>query len=111
MHHQLYLTGKLGGNPMPGQTSKGKLMVKVLLEAELVRETRPGEFTSEAVAPPVTFSSYPAEQVRDLKRGDQLTIGCHLQGTKFQPDQGAVKHGVQIIADAVFLPAKEGAYG
>src|SRR5215471_15666383 len=111
MQHQLYLTGKLAGNPVPGQTSKGKLMVKVLLETELVRETRPGEFQNEAVTLPVSCFSYPAEQVKNLKQGDQLTMGCHLYGTRFQPDDGAVKHGVQIIADAVFLPARERVYG
>lgn len=102
MTSQLYLSGRLARNPEPGTTKKGKLWVKVLLESSLVRETRPGELQTESVTVPVSFFSRPAEQVKNLKTGDTLTVGCHLYGTRFEGDSGT-KHGVQLIADVVVI--------
>ena len=48
MYSQIYLTGHLADNPEIGETRKGRLFVKILLEAEVVRETRPGEFQAES---------------------------------------------------------------
>jgi single-stranded DNA-binding protein len=107
MHSQLYLTGRLADNPEIGETKKGRLFVKLMLETESVRETRPGEFQSENTILPVSCFSEPAERVKELRRGDQLTIGTHLYGTEFKPDAGAIKRGIQLVADRVFLPAKD----
>jgi single-stranded DNA-binding protein len=103
LHSQLYLSGRLVSNPEVGQTKKGKPLVKLVLETSLSRETRPGETQTESVNLPITLFAQPAEQVKDLKKGDALTIGAHLYGTEFQPAEGAIKRGVQIIADVVFL--------
>jgi hypothetical protein len=77
-------------------------LVKIVLETVLIRETRPGETQTESVNLPITLFALPAEQVKDLHRGDALTVGVHLYGTEFQPADGAIKRGVQLIADAVF---------
>jgi single-stranded DNA-binding protein len=103
MHSQLYLSGRLAGNPELAQTKKGKLFVKLVLETSLIRETRPGETQTESVSLPITLFAGPAEQVKELHKGDPLTLGAHLYGTEFQAGDGVVKRGVQIIADAVFL--------
>jgi hypothetical protein len=100
MHSQLYLSGRLAGNPDLSQTRKGKLLVKLVLETSLIRETRPGDVQAESVNLPITLFSLPAEQVKDLQKGDPLTIGAHLYGTEFQTADRAIKRGVQIIADA-----------
>jgi len=103
MHSQLYLSGRLAGNPDLSQTRKGKLLVKLVLETSLIRETRPGDVQTESVNLPITLFSLPAEQVKDLQKGDPLIIGAHLYGTEFQTADRAIKRGVQIIADAVSL--------
>jgi single-stranded DNA-binding protein len=107
MHCQLYLSGRLTDNPEIGETKKGRLWVKLLVEADLVRETKPGEFQSENIILPVSCFSEPAETAKALQRGDQLTIGGHLYGTEFKPEGGMVKRGIQLVADYVFLPAKK----
>jgi hypothetical protein len=56
---------------------------------------------------PISFFSYPAEQVKDFKGGDQLAVGCDLYGTKFDGDQGT-RHGVVVVADAVFFGTTAG---
>ena len=103
MTSQLYLSGRLVNNPELGQTKKGKSLVKLVLETSLSRETRPGEVQTESVNLPITLFAQPAEQVKDLHKGDSLTIGVHLYGTEYQPPDGPIKRGVQIIADVVFL--------
>ena len=87
MHSQIYLTGHLADNPEIGETRKGRLFVKILLEAEVVRETRPGEFQAESCILPVSCFSEPAETVKALRRGDQLTVGAHLYGTELSPSR------------------------
>jgi hypothetical protein len=39
--------------------------------------------------------------VKNLKRGDSLTIGAHLYGTRFDGQDGP-KYGVQLVGDAAF---------
>jgi hypothetical protein len=39
--------------------------------------------------------------VKDCRKGDFLTVGCHLYGTEFRPPDGTVNHGVKIIADRI----------
>src|SRR5262249_34988274 len=98
------LQGRLAVDPERGTTKKGRLWVKILLETSLVRETQPGQLQTESLTVPVSFFSQPAEQVKELKAGTALTVGCHLYGTRFESDSGT-KHGVQIIADVVYLNA------
>ena len=103
---QLYLQCRLAGNPEILETKTGKPMVQLLLVTQSVRESRPGEYQSESVTLPVLFFSGPAEQVKALKAGDQLSVGCHLYGTRFEGAEGT-KHGVKIVADAVFIANHE----
>ena len=101
MHSQLYLTGQLAADPELLQTKKGKLIVKLLLETEFIRQTTQGDFQPETVILPVNFFSREAEVVKDCRKGDFLVVGCHLYGTQFKVSDGIVKHGVQIIADHI----------
>jgi single-stranded DNA-binding protein len=103
MHSQLYLTGRLVSNPELSETKKGRLRAKLVLETNFARETRPGEYQTEVVVLPIQLFSLPAEQVKDLKEGDVLTVGAHVYGPEFQPPDGIVKRGIQLIADAVFI--------
>ena len=100
---QIYLQGRLLGKPEVSETKRGKKMVRVLLSTELVRETRRGAYQTESVTLPVLFFAGPAEVVKNLRTSDSLTIGAHLYGTRFESPEGTVKHGCQIIADAVFF--------
>jgi single-stranded DNA-binding protein len=105
MTSQLYLSGRLAGNPESGVTRKGKTWIKLLLETESIRETKPGEFQTESVILPVSCFARSAEQVKNLVHGPAITIGCHLYGTKFENDVGT-KYGVQLVADVVFTNSK-----
>src|SRR5215472_14025564 len=105
MHCQLYLSGRLAVDPEILRTRKDKLMVKVILETELVRPTTEGNYQSESVTLPVSFFNREAEAVRDCRRGDYLAVGCHLYGTEFKAPDGTVKRGVQIIADQILQGA------
>ena len=106
MHSQLYLSGRLAANPEVFATKKNKLWVKLLLETQLVRETSAGQFQSENVTLPVSFFAREAEAVRELVRGDSLTVGAHLYGTRFESDS-CIKYGCQIVADQVFVSLRE----
>jgi single-stranded DNA-binding protein len=103
MHSQLYVAGTLVADPELAQKKKQRLWVKLMLETRLVRETRPGEFQSELVILPVALFSHEAEKVKELRKGDSITLGAHLYGTEFQTSSGAIKRGIQLIADQVFL--------
>lgn len=105
MQSQLYIQGKVLSNPELGRTRKDRLWVKILLESELIRPDGRGGFQTEIVTLPVSFFSREAETVKGLKRGDHLTVGCHLYGTRYEGDTGT-KYGVQLIADAVFLASR-----
>jgi single-stranded DNA-binding protein len=103
MHCQLHLSARLTNDLELSETKKGRLMVRLLLETSLVRETTPGNYQTETVLLPVSLFSGPAEQVKGLHQGDTLSLGCHLYGSEFTTSEGVVKRGVQIIADAVFF--------
>src|ERR1700745_1499079 len=104
MHSQLYLTGKLASEPETGTTRKSnKLLVKLLLETELVRQPRPGEFQLESVLLPLSCFAWPAEVARSLHRGDSVMVGAHLYGTEFKTDDGTIRRGLSLIADSVVL--------
>jgi single-stranded DNA-binding protein len=103
MHCQIYLSGTLASDPQIEQTKKGKDFAKILIETNLVRETRPGEVQSESTVLPVSLFSGPAERVKTLHKGASLTIGTHIVGTRFQPSDGPIKYGCQLVADTIFL--------
>jgi single-stranded DNA-binding protein len=100
----IYLTGRLAADPVFTETQKGKTIVKVLLEVELVREISRGEFRAETHLLPVTLFSWVADQARTLRSGSAVTIAAHLNGTKFTQPSGEVSHGIQLIADALLFP-------
>ena len=97
---QLYLNGRLVADPERGQTKKGHLQVKILLATELVRKDGSG-FQAENVTLPVSFFGLEAEAVQGLVRGDWVTLGAHLYGTKYEAPDGRVSHGCRIVADQV----------
>jgi single-stranded DNA-binding protein len=99
----IYLTGRLAANPVFSETQKGKPMAKLLLEVELVREVTRGEFRAETHLLPVTLFSWVADQARALRNGSAVTIVTHLSGTKFTQPSGEVRHGVQLVADALLF--------
>jgi single-stranded DNA-binding protein len=99
----IYLTGRLVSDPVFSETAKGKTMAKLLLEAELVREVNRGEFRADTHVLPVLLFSRVAEQAQDLRNGSSVTIAARLNGTSFTLPSGEVRHGVQLIADALFF--------
>jgi single-stranded DNA-binding protein len=105
MQSQIYLSDRLVAQAELSQNKKGKLIVKLLLETELVRPTTQGAFQAEAVTIPVSFFSREAEAVRECQPGDYLVIGAHLYGTRFEAPDGSVKRGVQIVADQILQRA------
>jgi|SRR6516225_1680548 single-stranded DNA-binding protein len=107
MISQLYLAGRLAAAPEISQTKKGRLQVRLLLETELVRNNSDG-LKAESVIMPVSFFSREAEAVKDLVRGDSLTLGAHLYETRFEAPDGRVSHGVKIVADDVLGTRKGG---
>jgi hypothetical protein len=87
VHSQIYLSGILASEPEVGTTRKGdKLLVKLLLETELVRQVRPNEFQAESTLVPLSCFGWPAEVARSLHRGDSVLVGAHLYGTEFKTD-------------------------
>ena len=105
MQNQIYLRGRIVGNPELSQTKKGRLWVKLLLETSVVREIRPGVLESESTSVPISFFARPAEQVKDLHSGEELMVGAYLNGTEFR-NGDTVRHGVSVTADVVFIGKK-----
>ena len=95
---QLYLNGRLVADPERGQTKKGHLQVRLLLETELVRKDGSG-FQTENVVLPVVLFGHEAEAVQNLTQGDLVTLGVHLYGTRFEAPDGRVSHGCRVVAD------------
>jgi single-stranded DNA-binding protein len=108
MISQVYLSGRLGADPELSRTKKDHLQVKVLLQTELVRRDGSG-FQAENVTLPITCFAREAEVVQHLARGDQLTVGCHLYGTRFEATDGRVTYGCKIVGDQVLGLGKGGA--
>src|SRR5215831_13700563 len=106
MISQLYLSGSLAADSELGQTKKGHLQVKILLATELVRKDGTG-LQVENVTLPVSFFGPEAEAVQNLVRGDFITVGAHLYGTKYEAPDGRVTHGCRVVADNV-LGIKKG---
>jgi len=104
VHSQIYLSGILASEPEVGTTRKGdKLLVKLLLETELVRQVRPNEFQAESMLVPLSCFAWPAEVARSLHRGDSVLVGAHLYGTEFKTDDGTIRRGISLVADSVVL--------
>jgi single-stranded DNA-binding protein len=101
MHCELYLSGKLEAPPEIAVTKNGKEWLRLLLKVRQVREPRPGEFQTESVILPISCFSREASAVKNLRIGDPVIVGVHLQGTRFQPSDGPPKYGVQLVADEV----------
>ena len=100
----IYLSGRLVGDPVFSETSKGKPMCRLLIEVELVREVGRGEFRPETYPLPIIMFSWVADQARDLRRGDSVMVAARLNGTKFEKPGEEPKHGVQLIGEGLFFP-------
>jgi hypothetical protein len=105
MHSQLYLSGRHLTNPEIGTTKKGHPWIKLLLETELVKGDGHSGLSAETLIVPLSCFGRQAEAVKDLKTGNTLTTDCHLYGTKYEGQDGT-KHGIQLVADAVYLDRK-----
>jgi single-stranded DNA-binding protein len=106
MSTSILISGRLGFNPEIKQTRNEKLWARILVETAITREARKGEFVTESTLLPINCFARCAHQVKDLAAGAQLTVGCHLSGTKFDSNQGP-RYGVQLIADVVYIDASD----
>ena len=106
---QIHIRGKLISEPEIGRTKKDKLLVRLLVEVELVRQPLPGEFQIETTFIPVACFAREAERAQSLHRGDTIFCGCHLYGTAYDLPDGRVKRGLQLIADYLVIPEDSGA--
>jgi single-stranded DNA-binding protein len=98
----IFLSGSLIFKPELKETRNGKPWARILLEVESTREARKGEFVTETTIMPINCFALCCAQVKDLQRGDALTISCRLTGTKFESDSGT-KYGVQLVGEKAFL--------
>jgi single-stranded DNA-binding protein len=108
MRSEIYLTGRLAGDPEISQTKKGKPWIKLLVETERVSSDGRGGLETVWTILPVSCFSGEAQAAKDLQRGDSVTVACHLSGTSFAPAEGSVKYGVSIIADQIFINSRGG---
>jgi single-stranded DNA-binding protein len=99
----IYLTGKLVGDPFLGETQRGKPMCRLLLEIDLAREIGRGELQIETHRLPVVMYSRVANEARDLRRGDSVTVVARLNGTKFEKPGEETKHGLQLIGETLLF--------
>jgi single-stranded DNA-binding protein len=106
MHSQLHISGRLLSNPEISTTKKGHPWVRLLLETELVKGDGRSGHTAETLVLPLSCFGRQAETVKDLHAGNTLTAGCHLYGTKYEGQDGAVKHGIQLVADTIYIDRK-----
>jgi single-stranded DNA-binding protein len=104
MTNAIYVRGKLIGNPKISETKKGRPMVKVLVEIEQLRPVGRGEFKMELHQIPILAFSRCAEELRALPPGAEVVVDCHLSGTRYEEPGGEVRHGIQLVADAVSYP-------
>jgi single-stranded DNA-binding protein len=109
MTSTLYLHGKISGNHEIKRTKKDALWLKLFLEVELVRSDGRGGVKTESTVVPISCFSHEAEAVKDLRPGERLIVGCHLQGTEFTSPDGSTRRGVQLTADSIHVspPRKE----
>jgi hypothetical protein len=102
MHSQLYLSGRLLGNPEINTSKKGSPWVKILLETELVKSDGRSGLTQETIIVPSNCFGHPASTVKHLKAGDILTVGAHLYDSQYQSEAGT-RYGIQLVVDEVYV--------
>ena len=104
MTSQIYVDGRLSRNPEFSTTSNGKPMAKLLIETEVVRQVRRGEWQSEQHMIPITVYGWLVDTVRELHGNDRLSVCCHANGTAFTTASGEVNYGIRLIADSLTFP-------
>jgi hypothetical protein len=81
-------------------------MARGLLEVETKRKVGRDRWQPEMHTLPIIAYSWLAEGLVELPPGTSITVGCRLNGTKYEPpDGGEVRHGIQLIVDTVSVPA------
>jgi single-stranded DNA-binding protein len=101
----IYLQGRTVGKFSLSQTSKGTTVARGLLEVETIRKVGRDRWQPEIHILPIIAYSWLAEGLAELPLGTSITVGCRLNGTKYEPPEGGeVRHGVQLIVDAVSFP-------
>jgi hypothetical protein len=83
------------------RTRNGKPWVRILVEEE--REPESAQRTPNLL--PIAFFGRIAERAQELQAGDELTVGCRLQGTKYTTDSGETRHGCQLVGEQIFVAA------
>jgi single-stranded DNA-binding protein len=102
---EIYLQGHTVGKFSLSQTSKGTTVARGLLEVETIRKAGRDRWQPEMHTLPIIAYSRLAESFVELPPGTSNTVGCRLNGTKYQPpDGGEVRHGIQLIVDTVSFP-------
>jgi single-stranded DNA-binding protein len=104
MTSEIYVNGRLSRNPEVSVTAKGKPFAKLLIETDVVRQVRKGEYQSEQHLIPVTVYSWLVDQIKNLRGGDYLTVCTHASGTAFVTPNGETKYGCQLVATGISFP-------
>jgi hypothetical protein len=107
MTSQIYLHGRLQGNPEIASTKKGAPWIRLLLETELHRPDGRSSVQTETVVLPISCFSREAEAARDLTADEPIVVGAHLYGTQFELTGGEIRRGVVIVADALLAPLRK----
>jgi single-stranded DNA-binding protein len=101
---EVYLNGKIVGSISVSTTAKGTAMARGLIESELVRKIGRDEYRAETHQLPFVVFSWIADALRDLRPGTTVTLGCRLNGTRYEAPDGSVKHGCQLVVDQIAFP-------
>jgi single-stranded DNA-binding protein len=100
MTPSIFLEGRIYFKSEVKKTKNDRDWIQIILETTLARETSPGVFQNEVNFLPVKAFSFSAGQIRNLRKGDTVTIAVRLSGTRFESPEGT-KHGVQLICERV----------
>jgi single-stranded DNA-binding protein len=102
---EIYLQGRTVDKFSLSQTAKGTAVARGLLEVETIRKVGRDQWRAEIHVLPIIAYGWLAEGLAELPPGTSITLGCRLNGTKYEPPGGGeAKHGIQLIADAVSFP-------
>jgi single-stranded DNA-binding protein len=97
----IFIQGRLGFKAELKETRTGKPWAKILLQEEGARESQ----RHVANILPIVLFGRAAERVESLLPGEQVTVRCRLEGTKFTTDSGETRFGCQLVGEQIFIAA------
>ena len=101
---ELYLQGRVLGKFQITPTAKGGQVAKGLLEVEYIRKSGRDHYGPETHVLPITSFGWQATQLAELPDGTLVTLGCRLNGNRYDPPGGGEpKHYLQLIVETVAL--------